>query len=33
MVLLTLLRSVGMQLTDFGVKGGNVTTGCTAIEA
>lgn len=32
-VLLTLLRSVGMQLADFGVKGGNVTEGCTAIEA
>jgi len=32
-VLLTLLRGVGMQLTDFGVKGGNVSEGCTAIEA
>ena len=32
-VLLTVLRSVGMQLTDFGVKGGNVTESCTAIEA
>jgi hypothetical protein len=32
-VLLTLLRGVGMQLADFGVDGGNVTEGCSAIEA
>jgi hypothetical protein len=32
-VLLTLLRSVGMQLPEFGVEGGRVTEGCSAIEA
>ena len=32
-VLLTVLRAVGMQLTEFGVKGGLVNSGCTAIEA
>ena len=32
-VLLTVLRSVGMQLSEFGVKGGRVTESCTAIEA
>ena len=33
MVLLTLLRAVGLPLTTFGMGGGLVTAGCTAIEA
>jgi hypothetical protein len=33
MVLLTILRSVGLALTEFGTGGGLVSTGCTAIEA
>jgi hypothetical protein len=32
-VLLTLLRAAGLPLTEFGDKGGRVTTGCSAIEA
>jgi len=31
-VLLSLLRSVGVPITEFGVDGGHVTAGCTAIE-
>ena len=33
MVLLSILRSVGLSLTEFGTGGGRVTTSCTAIEA
>ena len=33
MVLLTILRSVGLALTEFGTGGGLVSTSCTAIEA
>jgi hypothetical protein len=33
MVLLSLLRSVGLDLTQFGTGGGLVSTSCTAIEA
>ena len=33
MVLLTMLRSVGLALTEFGTGGGLVSTSCTAIEA
>ena len=32
-VLLSLLRAVGLPLTEFGQMGGHVTTGCSAIEA
>jgi hypothetical protein len=31
-VLLSLLKSVGLPLTEFGAMGGHVTTGCAAIE-
>jgi len=33
MVLLSILRSVGLSLTEFGTGGGRVTASCTAIEA
>jgi hypothetical protein len=33
LVLMSLLRGVGLQLTEFGVGGGKVTASCTAIEA
>jgi len=33
MVLLSILRSVGLSLTEFGTGGGRVTTSCAAIEA
>ena len=33
MVLLSILRSVGLNLTQFGTGGGQVSTSCTAIEA
>ena len=32
-VLLTILRSVGLDLAQFGMAGGQVSTSCTAIEA
>jgi hypothetical protein len=32
-VLMSLLKSVGLPLTEFGAVGGHVTTGCAAIEA
>jgi hypothetical protein len=31
--LLSLLKSVGLPLTEFGAMGGHVTSGCAAIEA
>jgi hypothetical protein len=33
LVLMSLLRGVGLPLTEFGMGGGKVTTGCSAIEA
>jgi Protein of unknown function (DUF1552) len=33
MVLLSVLRAAGLPITEFGDKGGHVTTGCSAIEA